>query len=93
MGVRKYVFKHKLKNYSREEGKAYLHKEVFSNPDFENHVNQVAVNLEVDESIVRDVLISYWTNIFYLINTVRKVKTKINVYGFFSLVVEKGDRH
>lgn len=89
---KKFIFPGNLKNIKRERGKEYLQVNVFDTDNFKEHVSQVAINLNVGESMVRDVLVSYFTNIFYLINTVRKIKTKINIYGYFSLTVEKGRR-
>ena len=89
---RKYIFREPLKNISKENINSYLAKNVFETNDFQKHVNQVALNLKIDESIVRDVLISYFTNVMYIINTTRKLRTKINIYGFFSIVIDKGNR-
>ncbi len=91
--ARKYIFRNPLKNISRESIDQYLHTNVFSTPEFGIHVKQVALNLRLDDRIVRDVLISYFSNVMYIINTVRKLRTKINIYGFFSIIVEKGDRY
>lgn len=89
---KKYYFDIELKNISKEKLKEYLHNEVFKSDAFKLHVKQVAFNLKIDESIVKDVLVSYFTNVALVINTVRKIKTKINIYGFFSLTVEKGKK-
>lgn len=70
--------------------KAILDEEVFQSPSFNEHVKKVSLNTKIDEETVKEVLISYFTNIVFAINAVRKVKTKINVYGFFSLIVKKG---
>lgn len=91
-GARKYYFRMPLPILTRKECSEYLHKNVFDTPEFEVHVNQVAVNLKIDQRIVKAVLISYFTNVMILINSTRKIKTKINIYGFFSIIVEKGDR-
>ena len=88
----KYIFRKPLANISKENIDVYLAENVFDTEDFKKHVNQVALNLKIDESIVRDVLISYFTNVMYVINTTRKLRTKINIYGFFSIIVEKGNR-
>ena len=88
----KFFFKQELKNIPKGKLKEYLHTEVFTSEPFKLHVKQVAFNLEIDEVIVKDVLISYFTNVCLIINTARKVRTKINIYGFFSLIVEKGHR-
>lgn len=88
----KYIFKEDLENIPRDKARAYLDRQVFSTEEFEKHVDQVSLNLKVDQQIVRDVLISYFTNIFFVVNTVRKVRTKINLYGFASLQVGAGRR-
>jgi hypothetical protein len=92
IGKRKYSFRQVLKNIPKDKAKEYLHTNVFDTAEFNIHVQRVAFNLKLDERIVRDVLVSYFTNIMLLINSKRKLKTKINVYGFFSLIVEKGNR-
>lgn len=89
---RKYWFKDELKNIPKDNLKRYLHDMVFSTPEFNLNVKQTAQNLNIDEKIAYDVLVSYFTNIALVINTVRKIKTKINIYGFFSITVEKGRR-
>lgn len=89
---KKFIFPNDLKNISKSRAKGYLQENVFDTENFNEHVSQVSINLNVDEKIVKDVLVSYFTNIFYIINTVRKVKTKINIYGYFSLTVERGRR-
>lgn len=86
----KYIFPDELKNIPRDKGKAYLEETIFSSEHFAKHIEQVSINLKVDEAIVRDVLVSYFSNIFFMCNTVRKFKTKINLYGFCSIIVTKG---
>lgn len=90
---KKYLFRNPLKNIPKENIDKYLDENVFSTSDFKEHTNQVALNLNIDESIVRDVLISYFSNVMYIINTSRKLRTKINIYGFFSIIVDKGNRY
>ena len=89
---RKYIFKKLLKNIPRKQIDLYLAENVFDTEDFSKHVKQVALNLKIHESIVRDVLISYFSNVMYIINSTRKLRTKINIYGFFSIIVDKGNR-
>jgi hypothetical protein len=91
--LKKYYFRNPLKNIPKENSDKYLQRQVFGTSEFDLHVKRVAFNLNIDEVIVRDVLVSYFSNIMYLINTVRKIKTKINVYCYFSLIVEKGNRY
>ena len=92
MGRSKFAFKEELKNIPKDKAVEYLNKQVFDTEHFAHHVNQVSTNLKLDQRLVRDVLVSYFTNIFFMINTVRKIKTKINLFGFFSLSVLKGSR-
>ena len=87
---KKFYFDIELKNIPKHKLKEYLNNEVFNNEAFKLHVKQVAFNLEIDEKIVKDVLVRYFTNVALVINTVRKIKTKLNIYGFFSLLIEKG---
>jgi hypothetical protein len=89
---RKYFFRKPFKIFSKKDLTEYLHRNVFSTSGFDLHVKQVAVNLKIDETIVRDVLVSYFTNVSLAVNTTRKIKTKINIYAFFSLFIEKGNR-
>jgi hypothetical protein len=90
--TKKYSFRQQLKNLPKKDIPEYLHDQVFKTSEFDLHIKRVAFNLKVDESIVRDVVISYFTNVMIAINTARKIKTKINIYGFFSLIIEKGNR-
>ncbi len=89
---RKYFFRRPLKIFTKQECSEYLNRNVFDTPEFEDHVNQVAVNINIDQRIVKDVLVSYFTGVMLLINSTRKIRTKINIYGYFSIIVEKGDR-
>lgn len=91
-GIPKYSFKEPLKNIPKDKAREYLDKQVFSTEHFKKHVDQVATNLKLSPELVNDVLVSYFTNVFFMLNTTRKIKTKINLYGFFSLSVLKGDR-
>lgn len=68
----------------------YLKEDVFKVEAFKEHVNRTAETLDIHPEVVKDVLESYWSNIFYILNTVQKINLKINVYGFFSLVYTKG---
>lgn len=72
--------------------KDVLHNDAFDLEEFDRHVKEVAFKTKIDEEIVRSVIESYFTNIVLVINSVRKLKTKINVYGFLTLFVEKGKR-
>lgn len=89
---RKYYFKHDLTHMAHKEHMNFLNKEVFETEEFNKDIEQVAQNMKINKEIVRDVVVSYFYNIFKVINTVRKIKTKINIYGYFSLLVEKGSR-
>lgn len=75
---------------SKKDADIYLKENVFDTDDFKVHIERTAGVLDLHPQVVRDVLESYWTNIFYLLNTVQKINLKINVYGFFSLVYKKG---
>lgn len=88
IGVR-YLTK-KFKNLTRKEIAYLLESEVLNSPDFNEHVKEVSFKTKIDEEIIKDILKSYFTNILVVINTVRKVKTKINVYGHFFIIIEKG---
>lgn len=81
-----------LDNLTIEQIKELLEKDVFSKVHFNKHIVEVSLKTKIDEKIVEQVLKSYFTNILIVINTVRKIKTKINVYGFFSIFIEKGKR-
>jgi hypothetical protein len=67
-----------------------LDDEIFNSDAFNKHVKQVSLNINMDEKTVKKVLVSYFMNIAFVLNTVRKIKTKINVLGFFSLIVRDG---
>jgi hypothetical protein len=70
--------------------KNILDDEIFNSDAFNKHVKQVSLNINMDEKTVKKVLVSYFMNIAFVLNTVRKIKTKINVLGFFSLIVRDG---
>lgn len=78
------------RNLTRKEIKQVLEKDVFSNIDFKNHVLETSETLNIDVKIVEYVLKHYITNVMILINTTQKIKTKINIYAFFTLILEKG---
>ena len=90
--ARKYYFAENLKNYPKKELIEYLNTEVFTRESFKNHIIEVSHNLKIDEYIVEQAIKSFIVNISITMNTVRKVKTKINVYAFFSFIIQKGKR-
>lgn len=89
---KKYYFSKPFKTFSRSEINTLLEQEIFNSNHFMEHIKEVSYRTKISEEIVSDVLRSYITNIFIVMNQIRKIKTKINVYGFFSLIVEKGSR-
>lgn len=89
---KKYYFQKPFNLLSDEEVEECLHNEVFQRQEFDNHIKEVSHNLKIDEEIVRDVMMQYITSIMYMLNTVRKIKTKINIYSFFSFRIEAGKR-
>ena len=82
----------KLYNLNKSQVIKMLEEDVFSKDDFIEHVKEVSLKTKIDERIVKDVLKSYFTNIVFVMNRVLKVKTKINIYGFLSLIIGKGRR-
>lgn len=90
--IEKKVFRKKFKNLTRKEISNLLESEVLNSPDFNEHITEVSFKTKIDKEIVKDILKSYFTNILVVINTVRKIKTKINVYGHFFITIEKGTR-
>lgn len=88
----KYFFKEDLKNIKKKDLKIYLENEVFQREAFKRHINEVAQKTNIDEEIVKDVIKSYITNISIVMNTILKIKTRINIYGFFYFDIEKGKR-
>lgn len=88
----RYYFKNNLKNMSKAEAREYLNSQVFKDKRFNMHVKEVSHNLKIDEKIVKDVLVHYITEIMYVMNSVRKFKTRINIYCFFNFLIEKGKR-
>ena len=91
MRKRKYYFNRGFfKNMTKKQIKYMLEREVFSKDKFKQHVLETSHKTKIDIVIVEKVLKNYIFNVVLVINTVRKIKTKINIYGFFSLIVEKG---
>ena len=70
----------------------YLQKTVFNTEDFNKHIDITADSLGIHRDIVYDVVTSYWIDIAMVINSYQKKLTKINIYGFFSLKLLKGNR-
>lgn len=89
---KKYYFPRPLKNIPKKELIEYLNIEVFSKELFKNHLKEVSHNLKIDEEIVEQVVKSYIINVSIVMNTVRKIKTKINIFAFFSFEVREGKR-
>lgn len=81
------------KNIPKKEIKEYLNNEVFSRDSFNNHISEVSHNLNIDKEIVEYVIKHYITSIMLVINSVRKIQTKINIYAYFSLFIDKGKKH
>ncbi len=92
MWTKKHISHKELDNLTIEQIKDLLEQDVFITAHFNKHIIEVSLKTKIDEKIVEQVLKSYFTNILIVINTVRKIKTKINVYGFFSIFIEKGKR-
>jgi len=88
--AKKIYFPKKFKNLTRKEIVCLLENEVLNSPEFNEHITEVSFKTKIDKEIVKDILKSYFTNILVVINTVRKVKTKINVYGHFFITIKKG---
>lgn len=88
--TKKKFFRKAFYNLKRNEIESLLEEEVFSTVSFNEHAKEVSLNTKIDEEIVKDILKSYFTNILVVINTVRKIKTKINIYGHFFIIIEKG---
>lgn len=82
--------KNPLRVLNKSEIDDMLQSEVFSNAEFNNHIEEVSNNLGYDKELVSRVIRNYITNIVVVINTVRNFKRKINVYGFFSLTIGSG---
>lgn len=85
-------FKKSFKTLSRKEISELLEEEVINNEHFNEHISEVSLKTKIDYEIVKQILISYFTNILVVINTARKIKTKINVYGAFFLIIKKGTK-
>ena len=92
MWTKKHVSLKELDNLTKQQIMKLLDEDVFITVHFNKHIVEVSLKTKIDEKIVEEVLKSYFTNILIVINTVRKIKTKINVYGFFSIFIEKGKR-
>ena len=88
MRRRSRIFKMDL--LSEEQIKVLLDNEVFDTPSFKEHIKEVSYLTKIDEQIVQDVLLSYFKNIMKVLNTYQRITTKINIYGFLSLFIQKG---
>lgn len=88
----KYSSQYPFKNLTKKDIDELLYSEVFGLPHFKEHVKEVSFKTKISEEIVEAVLVSYFTNIMRVLNTSRKVKTKINIFAFLSLVIAKGQR-
>ena len=89
-GKKKYFFHRAFKLIPKEDIRSFMEKEVFCLDEFKQDVDRVSENLNMDRGLVKDVLESYFVNIMIIINSVRKIKTKINIYAFCSIVIEPG---
>lgn len=81
-----------LKKIDPEKLTEYLHKNVFSNTDFQSDVDKTAEALSIDRSVVEDVLKIYFSTISRLLNTAHRAQTKINIIGFLRIFIRKGNR-
>ena len=88
----KFFLRNNVKNLSKEQISVLIENEVLNSNHFKEHITEVSFKTKIHEDIIKDILKSYFTNILVVINTVRKIKTKINIYGFFYLLIEKGKR-
>lgn len=79
-----FIFK---KKYSKDELRKHIKSEV-DNQKFRNHCAEVANNLNIDEEIVRDLLLDNSFTVLSLIqtNVLKNKEIKINITGYFSLI-------
>jgi hypothetical protein len=89
----KYKYPDKIIGFTKEECIQYLEENTFSNYDYKRHIKTVASKLKIDEVIVDDVIRHYFTKMFVFINAKQFTNFKINIYGFYSIFMRKGDRY
>ena len=79
------------KHYSDREFKIYLREEL-KDSQFENHVSETASNLNLDKSVVRDVLLDMALKILQTAqkSIIKNQQVKLNIYGFYFLVTRPG---
>jgi hypothetical protein len=77
---------------SKTQIKSIIENEVLNSNHFHEHITEVSFKTKIHEDIIKDILISYFTNILVVINTIHRIKTKINIYGFLYLILRKGKR-
>jgi hypothetical protein len=80
----------KITQLNRKEIDAYLKSEVFDVSQFQEHIKETSFILNIEESIVSNTVKRYIKKISYMMHSVRSIRTKINIIGFFSFWVEKG---
>jgi predicted nucleic acid-binding protein len=90
--ARKYEMSKPVKLLSRKQIEVMVQEEVLNSFRFKEHVKEVSFKTNIHEEIVRDILKGYFTNMLIVINTVQKIKTKINIIAFCSIIIEKGKR-
>jgi hypothetical protein len=77
---------------SRKQIEVLLQEEVLNSFRFKEHVKEVSFKTNIHEEIIIDILKSYFTTMLIVINTVQKIKTKINIIAFCSIIIERGKR-
>lgn len=75
---------------TKKQLRANLEEDVFSNHLFKEHLKKVSLKTKMDEKIVEEVLRSYFTDILIVMNSVRNIKRKINIYGFLRAIIIPG---
>lgn len=81
---------YRLVRASKQEIDNYLHKDVFSDKNFNDHLQKTSDELDIDPGTVRDAVESYIRNVSYLINAPSYYLKRIPIRGWLTLIVKNG---
>lgn len=74
---------------TKEQCYDIMYNELFETREFYNHVKEVCLITGIEEKKVLRVLISYFLNIMFFLNKTHKRIVKLNIYSFFSILINK----
>ena len=82
-------FKFTLPLLSDERVDELFKQDVEDNSDFQSHTQEVSDKLNIDKTIIRDVLVHYFKSTLKKMNTDHKYKAIFSIFGYLNIQLER----